>query len=89
MNGQAPVLPYSLAEKPELFLHLTLVWIIFTLVRNCRTITEFGIGAIALADVRAMLDEFEVEDADIRIEYIQLLQALDRVYIEHLAKLRK
>ncbi len=82
-------LPFSLAQRPELFLHLSLVWIIFTLVKGCRSITEFGMSAISLQDLRAMMDEFEIDDADTRIYYIQLLQALDAVYMQALAKMRK
>jgi hypothetical protein len=84
-----PQLPYSLAHKPELYLHLTLVWIIFTLVRNCRVVSEFGIGAIALADMRTMLDEFQIEEPDVRIYYIQLLMALDTVWMQQIVKTRK
>jgi hypothetical protein len=78
-----------LAQKPDIYLHLVLVWIIFTLVRHCRTISEFGIGPIALTDMRAMLDEFEVDEADTRIYFLQLLQRLDVAYREFLMKQRK
>jgi len=84
-----PELPHSLASKPELYLHLTLVWIIFMLVKSCRIMTDSGVGSIALADIRAMLDEFEIEETDVRIYYIQIIQAVDQVYVQHLARLRK
>ncbi len=59
------------------------------LVKSCRIMTDSGVGSIALADIRAMLDEFEIEETDVRIYYIQIIQAVDQVYVQHLARLRK
>lgn len=82
-------MPWSLQNTPELFVHLTLVWIVFSMVRNSRSVSEFGIGAIALNDIRGMLDEFNIYDSDVRLYSIQLVQALDTVYMNHLQKMRK
>lgn len=59
------------------------------MVRNCRVTSELGIGSIALGDIRSMLDEFRIEEPDVRVYYIQLIMALDTVWITHMAKSRK
>lgn len=87
-NPQAE-LPYSLQHQPEVYQHLTIVWLVFNLVRNSRLITEFGIGRISMQDLACALDEFEVDDPDLRVYYLRLLQDLDTAYVSHLMKLRR
>lgn len=82
-------LPPSLANMPELFLHLELVWLIFNIVRNSRFMSEFGVGTISIAEICTILDEFLIYEPDIRVYFIQLIQVLDSAYIAHIMKLRK
>jgi hypothetical protein len=82
-------LPDSLANMPDLFPHLELVWIIFSMVRNSRLISEFGVGHIPLGEITTILNEFHIDDSDTRIYYIRLIQAIDSAYMQYLMKLRK
>ena len=82
-------IPYSLEHKPEIYLHLILVWLIFVILHRSRTASEFGIGYISIADMRSLFDEFQVSDPDTRLYYLQLLQALDAAYVSHLREMKK
>lgn len=84
------VMPASMQNKPELYLHLIQVWVSFNLIKNCRMImvSEFGqsIGRLSFTDMQNVLSEMAVHDLETRVYYIQLLQVLDTVYIEWIRK---
>jgi hypothetical protein len=82
-------LPHALKIAPDVYPHLAVVWLVFNLVRNSRFLSEFGIGRIAMSEMTTALDEFQVEEPDLRIYYIRLLQGLDTAYIAFLNRLRK
>lgn len=82
-------LPHALKHQPDVYPHLAVVWLIFNLIRNSRFLSEFGIGRIAMSEMATALDEFQVEEPDLRIYYIRLLQGLDTAYIAFLNRLRK
>lgn len=75
---------------PELYTHLEMVWIMFSMVRNSRFVSDSGVGSIPLAEIRAVLDEFQVVgDVDLRIYSIRLIQMLDTAYVQYIMKARR
>lgn len=74
-------IPKMVLERPVLYPHLGLVWLIFQSVLHSRRV-GFGPFFIPLSEMIAALDLFEIHDVEQRLYYVQLLQQLDRVYLE-------
>lgn len=82
--------PKSLQKRPVLFEDLIPVWNAFQSLSRHRPIFDMGLpGLIPLSELKVYMDMNGIEDGDHRAEFVELIGAMDDVYIEHGLKKRK
>ena len=76
------VMSPMLENTPAIFSHLTVVWDVYQLLRNSRSIGFGTIWFIPLSEIVCALDMYEVQSNEWRIYYSLLIQNLDQTYVK-------
>lgn len=72
--------PEALKNRPELFEDLTPVWNAFAGLHMTRP-SGFGPCAVPMESIRVWLDLHEIHDLDDRVEFLELIQAMDAAWL--------
>ncbi len=75
----------AVETRPELDEVESRYWEAFQLLHGSRAHTGFGPGAIPLSEMVVYADLMELH-GDARLDLIQVIRAMDRVYIEQVSK---
>lgn len=78
--------PEALKTQPRLRPWVAEQYRAFQMLSASRPVGMGGVGAIPLSEIAVYLDLFEVHDFDERDAYITMIQALDSVYLKHMAQ---
>ncbi len=68
-------------ERPELIQDLELVWSAFVDLNATRQV-GWGANPIQLRDIAAWLDLYEIEGQEARLDFLQLIRAMDEAMLE-------
>ena len=75
-------------SRPVLFDDLVPVWNAFATLSAHRQ-SGWSAAPIAVSDIHAWLSIYGVTDTDLRMEYFELISAMDSFWLEHMAKKRE
>lgn len=69
-------------DIPELYTHLIVVWALYQMLRNSRTLGFGTIWYVPLSEVVVALDLYQIREMEWRVYYTMLLQSLDQAYVK-------
>ena len=78
--------PPALQARPQLNETELLYWDIYQELHAGRQSNGFGYNVIALRDILDMADMYEIQHHESRLSLIRVIRAMDRTYLEQVAK---
>lgn len=74
----------ALKNRPRLTMWTQEYWHAFQILSGSRIVHQGGVGPIPLSEIVAYMDATYLTDVDERLTFIKMMQALDKVYTNHI-----
>lgn len=74
----------ALNDRPQISMWTQEYWQGFQILSGSRIVHQGGVGPIPLSEIVAYMDATYLTDVDERLTFIKMMQALDKVYTNHI-----